>query len=65
MPSIVVSKEFLLSICQFLKGEEGGDYTLLTDETAVDYPKREKRFDIIYHIYSFKGNDRLPEDCYW
>jgi NADH-quinone oxidoreductase subunit C len=59
MPSITVAKEFLLSICHFLKGEEGGAYTLLTDQTAVDYPKREKRFEIIYHLYSFKRNDRL------
>ena len=59
MPSVTVAKEFLLSVCQFLKGEEGGGYTLLTDETAVDYPKREKRFDIVYHLYSFQRNDRL------
>ena len=59
MPSITVAKEFLLSVCHFLKSDEGGAYTLLTDETAVDYPKREKRFDIIYHLYSFKRNDRL------
>jgi NADH-quinone oxidoreductase subunit C len=59
MPSITVAKGFLLSVCQFLKGDGGGAYTLLTDETAVDYPKREKRFDIIYHLYSFKRNDRL------
>jgi NADH-quinone oxidoreductase subunit C len=59
MPCITVAKESLLAICQFLKGEEGGAYTLLTDHTAVDYPKREKRFDVIYHIYSFKRNDRL------
>ena len=59
MPSITVAKEFLLSVCHFLNGEEGGAYTLLTDETAVDYPKREKRFEIIYHLYSFKRNDRL------
>ncbi len=59
MPSITLAKEFLVSMCQFLKAEEGGAYTLLTDQTAVDYPKREKRFDIIYHLYSFKRNDRL------
>jgi len=59
MPSIKVAKEFLLSVGEFLKGEEGGAYTLLTDETAVDYPKREKRFDIVYHLYSFQRNDRL------
>ncbi len=59
LPSIVVAKEFLLAVAEFLKSEEGGGYTLLTDETAVDYPKREKRFDIVYHLYSFTGNNRL------
>jgi len=58
-PSLNVAKEHLLAVCQFLKGADGGAYTLLTDETAVDYPKREKRFDIVYHLYSFEGNTRL------
>ena len=58
-PSIIVKKETLLEMAGFLKSDEGGGYTLLTDETAVDYPKREKRFDIIYHLYSFNRNDRL------
>jgi len=59
MPSITVAKESLLALCHFLSSEEGGAYALLTDETAVDYPKREKRFDIVYHLYSFERNDRL------
>ncbi len=59
MPSLTLTKDFLLSMCHFLKDEQGGAYTLLTDQTAVDYPKREKRFDIIYHLYSFQRNDRL------
>jgi NADH-quinone oxidoreductase subunit C len=59
MPSLNVAKEHLVAMCQFLKSSDGGAYTLLTDETAVDYPKREKRFDIIYHLYSFQQNDRL------
>ncbi|MGO9518003.1 MAG: NADH-quinone oxidoreductase subunit C [Candidatus Korobacteraceae bacterium] len=59
MPSITVAKESLLALCHFLRSEAGGAYTLLTDETAVDYPKREKRFDIVYHLYSFERNDRL------
>src|SRR5271157_4079898 len=41
MPSITVAKESLLALCHFLRSEDGGAYTLLTDETAVDYPKRE------------------------
>lgn len=58
-PWLTVAKESLLAVCEFLKSDEGGRYTLLTDETAVDYPKREKRFDIVYHLYSFQRNDRL------
>lgn len=59
MPSLTVAKQCLVALCDFLKSDEGGSYTLLTDETAVDYPKREKRFEIIYHLYSFQRNDRL------
>ncbi|MFB3924390.1 MAG: NADH-quinone oxidoreductase subunit C [Terriglobia bacterium] len=58
-PSVTLARESLLAVCEFLKSEEGGGYTLLTDETAVDYPKREKRFDVVYHLYSFQRNDRL------
>jgi len=58
-PSITLTRESLLAVCEFLKSDEGGEYTLLTDQTAVDYPKREKRFEVIYHLYSFKRNDRL------
>ncbi len=59
MPSITVTKESLVAVCEFLKSDQGGAYVFLTDETAVDYPKREKRFEIILHLYSFKRNDRL------
>ena len=59
MPSLTVAKENLVAMCEFLKAEAGGEYKLLTDLTAVDYPKREKRFDLVYHLYSFQRNDRL------
>lgn len=59
MPSLTVAKDALVAMCEFLKSEEGGGYTLLTDETAVDYPKRERRFEVVYHLYSFQRNDRL------
>src|SRR5439155_317504 len=58
-PSIVVAKEALIAIGEFLKSEAGGAYTFLTDETAVDYPKRAQRFEVIYQLYSFKLNHRL------
>ncbi|HLW78487.1 MAG TPA: NADH-quinone oxidoreductase subunit C [Terriglobia bacterium] len=58
-PSITLAKEQLIAVGEYLKSEEGGAYTLLTDETAVDYPKREKRFEVVYHVYSFQLNHRL------
>ena len=58
-PSLNIAAVQVVPICEFLKSPEGGAYTLLTDETAVDFPKREKRFDVVYHLYSFEGNDRL------
>jgi NADH-quinone oxidoreductase subunit C len=58
-PAITLQKEALVGVAGFLKSEEGGAYVFLTDETAVDYPKREKRFEIVYHLYSFTLNQRL------
>ena len=58
-PYFTVSKESLIPVCDFMKTAEGGAYTYLVDETAVDYPKREKRFEIIYVLYSFQRNDRV------
>ena len=58
-PSMTVARESLVALSEHLKSQEGGAYTFLTDETAVDYPKRPKRFEIIYQLYSFKLNHRL------
>lgn len=58
-PSLVVASDSLVAVCEFLKSEEGGGYKYLADETAVDYPKRPKRFEVIYQLYSFTRNDRL------
>ena len=53
----VLPPESILSAGGYLKSECGFD--MLTDLTAVDYPKREKRFEIIYQLYSFSRNERL------
>jgi NADH-quinone oxidoreductase subunit C len=34
-------------------------FNLLADLTAVDWPRREKRFDVVLNLYSFKKNERL------
>ena len=56
---MTLAKQSLIAVCEFLKTNEGGAYVFLTDETAVDYPKRDKRFEITYQLYSFRLNNRL------
>ena len=45
-------------IVTHLKSKKGGSHTTLVDVTAVDYPAKEKRFDVIYHFLSMTENKR-------
>jgi NADH-quinone oxidoreductase subunit C len=53
----VVDAAHVEEICYFLRDDE--QYNMLVDVTAVDYPKKDKRFEVIYQLYSFKTNERL------
>ncbi len=44
-------------ILEYLKLEADFDY--LVDITAVDWPKRAERFDLVYILYSFARNERV------
>lgn len=54
---VTVECERLGEVAQYLRDEEKFD--LLSDLTAVDWPKREKRFDVVLNLYSFAKNERL------
>jgi NADH-quinone oxidoreductase subunit C len=54
---LVAAPEQLLEISRYTRDEEQFDY--LVDLTAVDWPKREKRFDLLLILYSFPRNERL------
>lgn len=54
---LVVARELLGEICLYSRDEEKFDW--LSDLTALDWPKREKRFDIVLNMYSFEKNERL------
>ena len=49
--------EATLRVFRHLKEKIG--FEAIVDITAVDYPKREARFDLIYIIYSYARNERL------
>jgi NADH-quinone oxidoreductase subunit C len=54
---IVAKPDSIVPILEYLKLESDFDY--LVDITAVDWPKRPERFDLIYIVYSFSRNERL------
>jgi NADH-quinone oxidoreductase subunit C len=54
---LVVARELLAEIAIYSRDDEKFDW--LSDLTAVDWPKREKRFDIVLNMYSMERNERL------
>jgi NADH-quinone oxidoreductase subunit C len=54
---LILPHESILPVSLYLKNECG--FTLLSDLTAADYPQREKRFEVVYQLYSFTRNERL------
>lgn len=46
-----------IPILEYLKLE--GDFDYLVDITAVDWPKRADRFDVVYILYSYSRNERV------
>jgi NADH-quinone oxidoreductase subunit C len=51
-----VRRDAIAEVCASLKGR---GYTYLVDVCGADYPKREPRFDVVYHLYSFEENRRI------
>jgi len=56
-PFLVIDAAQLSEIARYSRDEESFD--LLEDYTAVDWPRREKRFDLVAVLYSFPHNTRL------
>ena len=51
---VVVGPEepLVKGIVDFLKNHTNAQYDMLVDMTAVDYPEREKRFEVVYLFMS-------------
>jgi NADH-quinone oxidoreductase subunit C len=54
---LVVKPDAVIPILECLKVEDDFDY--LVDITAVDWPKKPERFELIYILYSFSRNQRM------
>ncbi len=59
---VVTTPEAAIPVMEYLKVEADFDY--LVDVTAVDWPKRPERFDLVYILYSFARNERVRIKTY-
>jgi NADH-quinone oxidoreductase subunit C len=49
----------LLKAMKFLRNDSNCRFEMLIDICGVDYPEREKRFDVVYNLLSLKHNYRI------
>ena len=54
-----ISHSEILDIIQFLKYDDRLKFKQLIDIAAIDYPNKEKRFEIVYLLLSIENNARV------
>jgi len=57
--AVTVTMTSLEAFVDFLRTDRTCRFTSLVDITAVDYPSREARFEVIYHFLSMYQNQRI------
>lgn len=57
--SVNVTLNGLVEFVEFLKSDRNCRFSTLIDITAVDYPTRSQRFDVVYHFLSMYQNHRI------
>ena len=53
-----ISSNAIVDVVKFLRSKKGFSFTTLIDITAIDFPARDKRFQLIYHFLSMTENKR-------
>ena len=57
--NVDVALSNIVGLVEFLKTDQTCKFSTLVDITAVDYPERAKRFDVVYHFLSMYQNQRI------
>ncbi|WP_024520795.1 NADH-quinone oxidoreductase subunit C [Bradyrhizobium sp. Tv2a-2] len=57
--TVAVEAGRIVDVVKFLRDDPNCRFVNITDITAVDYPARDKRFDVIYHFLSPTLNARI------
>ncbi|PCI36733.1 MAG: NADH-quinone oxidoreductase subunit C, partial [Rhodospirillaceae bacterium] len=57
--SIVINREDIPRVLKYLRDDVNCQFKILMDVCGVDYPEREERFEVVYHLLSLIHNFRI------
>jgi NADH-quinone oxidoreductase subunit C len=57
--NVTTTARDIVKVMTFLRDDERCQFWAFVDVTAVDWPSRERRFDVVYHLLSPKQNVRI------
>ncbi|KAI4126634.1 MAG: hypothetical protein LQ347_004903 [Umbilicaria vellea] len=62
--TIYVPPSGIIPVISFLKYHTAAEYTMVADITAVDYPTKDQRFEVVYNLLSVRHNSRIRVKTY-
>lgn len=62
--TIYVPPSGIIPTFTFLKYHTAAEYTQISDITAVDYPTKDQRFEVVYNMLSIRHNSRIRVKTY-
>ena len=57
--TVTATASGILDLLDFLRSDSSCRFSTLVDITAVDYPSRQQRFDVVWHFLSMYQNHRI------
>ena len=57
--TIEVNWDAIVTVLSFLRDDSNCQFRQLMDICGVDYPGRERRFEVVYHLLSLRQNQRI------
>ena len=57
--TLTVQPSSIIKVLTYLRDDTNCLFTMLVDVCGVDFPDREKRFEVVYHLLSVRQNQRI------
>ncbi len=57
--TVLAERDHILPLLRFLRDDQQCNFETLIDICGVDYPERNERFEVVYHLLSMRMNHRI------